>query len=62
MNFPHLQFQALTASLMASTLTQVPELSLSDFTNGSASKRSAFVDDLMEGFQYFGFVILKDSW
>ncbi len=41
-------------------LDSVPELSLSDFTDGDAATRTRFVGDLMRGFQYFGFIILKD--
>lgn len=39
---------------------RVPELSLRDFTHGLPKDRAAFIDALMEGFQYFGFIILKD--
>ncbi len=39
---------------------RVPELSLRAFTHGSPRERRDFVDALMEGFQYFGFIILKD--
>ena len=45
---------------MTVKLNRVPELSLSAFTLGDASERRAFIDALMEGFQYFGFIILKD--
>lgn len=39
---------------------RVPEMSLRSFTRGGADERRAFIDGLMEGFQYFGFIILKD--
>ncbi|MBB5518678.1 isopenicillin N synthase family dioxygenase [Amphiplicatus metriothermophilus] len=45
---------------MARKLTRVPELSLRTFTRGGPDERRAFIDALMEGFQYFGFIILKD--
>jgi isopenicillin N synthase-like dioxygenase len=38
----------------------VPELSLQAFTIGGSSERRDFIDALMEGFQHFGFIILKD--
>ncbi len=41
-------------------LTRVPELSLRAYTHGSPAERQGFIDALMEGFQYFGFIILKD--
>ncbi len=44
----------------ARRLTRVPELSLKSFTEGTESSRAAFIADLIEGFQYFGFIILKD--
>ena len=45
---------------MTRKFTRVPELSLKAFTHGDAKKRAEFIDALMEGFQYFGFIILKD--
>lgn len=42
------------------TLTQVPELSLRDFTDGTPEERQAFIAALDEGFRYFGFIILTD--
>jgi isopenicillin N synthase-like dioxygenase len=45
---------------MARKFNRVPELSLKAFTHGSPNERSEFIDALMEGFQYFGFIILKD--
>ncbi|MEL7491559.1 MAG: 2-oxoglutarate and iron-dependent oxygenase domain-containing protein [Pseudomonadota bacterium] len=45
---------------MTLALTHVPELSLNDFTAGSADARAGFVRDLMVGFQHFGFIILKN--
>lgn len=39
---------------------KVPELSLMAFTQGSPGERADFIAALMEGFQYFGFIILKD--
>lgn len=39
---------------------RVPELSLQSFTAGGDSERRDFIDALMEGFQHFGFIILKD--
>ncbi len=45
---------------MTGKFTRVPELSLKAFTDGSASARRDFIDALMEGFQYYGFIILKD--
>lgn len=45
---------------MNKSLTQVPELSLKDFTDGDDLSKTAFVTSLMEGFQYYGFIILKD--
>jgi len=45
---------------MARKFDRVPELSLKAFTRGSPSERQDFIDALMEGFQYFGFIILKD--
>ncbi|GAB4521038.1 MAG: 2-oxoglutarate and iron-dependent oxygenase domain-containing protein [Amphiplicatus sp.] len=45
---------------MAGKLTRVPELSLRAFSQGGPDERQAFIDALMEGFQYFGFIILKD--
>ncbi|MEM8771123.1 MAG: 2-oxoglutarate and iron-dependent oxygenase domain-containing protein [Pseudomonadota bacterium] len=45
---------------MSRIYDSVPELSLNDFTEGDADARSAFQQALYEGFQYFGFIILKD--
>jgi isopenicillin N synthase-like dioxygenase len=45
---------------MARKFDRVPELSLRAFTHGSPRERQDFIDALMEGFQYFGFIILKD--
>lgn len=45
---------------MTPLLNQVPELSLNDFTDGTDSQRLTFVRELMEGFQHFGFIILKN--
>lgn len=45
---------------MARKFTRVPELSLKAFTDGAPSARHDFMDALMEGFQYYGFIILKD--
>lgn len=45
---------------MARKFTRVPELSLKSFTHGGAKARQDFIDALMEGFQYYGFIILKD--
>jgi len=45
---------------MARKFSRVPELSLRAFTHGGQSERQAFIDALMEGFQYYGFIILKD--
>ncbi len=45
---------------MAKTFDRVPELSLRDFTDGTAHERRLFIDALIEGFRYFGFIILKD--
>ncbi|NWG92007.1 MAG: 2-oxoglutarate and iron-dependent oxygenase domain-containing protein, partial [Parvularculaceae bacterium] len=39
---------------------RVPELSLKSFTLGDAPGRRLFIDALIEGFQYFGFIVLKD--
>ena len=44
---------------MTKTLTHVPELSLNDFNAGGASK-AAFIEELAQGFKYYGFIILKD--
>jgi isopenicillin N synthase-like dioxygenase len=43
-----------------SKYTQVPELSLSDYTSSSEEIKSKFVQDLFEGLKYYGFIILKD--
>lgn len=45
---------------MTRKFDRVPELSLKAFTQGSPHERRDFIDALMEGFQYFGFIILKD--
>jgi isopenicillin N synthase-like dioxygenase len=45
---------------MARKFDRVPELSLQAFTHGGPKERCDFIDALMEGFQYFGFIILKD--
>ena len=45
---------------MARKFSRVPELSLKAFTHGGPKERTDFIDSLMEGFQYFGFIILKD--
>lgn len=45
---------------MARKYEKVPELSLKAFTEGDGGSRAAFESALMEGFQYFGFIILKD--
>ncbi len=45
---------------MARKFDRVPELSLKAFTHGAPSERQDFIDALIEGFQYFGFIILKD--
>lgn len=39
---------------------RVPELSLKTFVSGARKERQDFIDALIEGFQYFGFIILKD--
>lgn len=39
---------------------KVPELSLKAFTHGGPGERARFQNALMEGFQYFGFIVLKD--
>ncbi len=39
---------------------RVPELSLKTFVSGAPKERQDFIDALIEGFQYFGFIILKD--
>ncbi|MBN8552412.1 MAG: isopenicillin N synthase family oxygenase [Caulobacterales bacterium] len=38
----------------------VPELSLAEFNEGSASARAAFSAELMRGLQDYGFVVLRD--
>ena len=48
------------ATEMARKFERVPELSLKSFTLGGPSDRQEFIDALIEGFQYFGFIILKD--
>lgn len=45
---------------MVRRFERVPELSLKSFTEGSPPERRDFIEALMEGFQYFGFIILKD--
>ncbi|MFZ5617043.1 MAG: isopenicillin N synthase family dioxygenase [Pseudomonadota bacterium] len=45
---------------MTRKFDRVPELSLKSFTRGGEAERRLFIDALMEGFQYFGFIILKD--
>ena len=45
---------------MARKYDSVPELSLKAFTDGGDGERRAFEEALYEGFQYFGFIILKD--
>ncbi|MCB2113195.1 MAG: 2-oxoglutarate and iron-dependent oxygenase domain-containing protein [Parvularculaceae bacterium] len=45
---------------MTRKLNRVPELSLNSFVLGDGAARRAFIADLMEGFQHFGFIILKD--
>lgn len=45
---------------MARKFTCVPELSLKAFTEGEPADRQDFIDALIEGFTYFGFIILKD--
>ncbi len=39
---------------------RVPELSLKAYTDGDLAERRAFEEALIEGFKYFGFIILKD--
>ncbi len=43
-----------------SLLTNVPELSLEQFTDGNDADKSKFIDDLFTGLKYFGFIIIKD--
>ena len=38
----------------------VPELSLKAYTQGSVADRAEFREALFDGFQHFGFIILKD--
>ncbi len=45
---------------MAGKFDRVPELSLNAYVLGGASEKQAFMNALIEGFQYFGFIILKD--
>jgi isopenicillin N synthase-like dioxygenase len=45
---------------MKQQFSKVPELSLRAFTHGSAKDRKDFETGLMAGFQYYGFIILKD--
>jgi isopenicillin N synthase-like dioxygenase len=40
--------------------TKVPELSLKTYTHGGPTKQKAFQKALFEGFEYFGFIVLKD--
>ena len=40
--------------------SQILELSLLDFVNGSENQKQTFVNDLMRGLKEFGFIILKD--
>ena len=39
---------------------KVPELSLNQYVDGSATEQKEFTEDLFEGLKYFGFIILKD--
>ena len=39
---------------------RVPELSLADYTEGSAAAREKFSRELMQGLQRYGFIILRD--
>ena len=45
---------------MARKFDRVPELSLKSYTLGGDAERREFIDALIEGFQYFGFIILRD--
>jgi len=45
---------------MARKFDRVPELSLNSFVLGDRAERRAFIDALIEGFQYFGFIILME--
>lgn len=45
---------------MSDTLRKVPELSLKSFTEGSATERAQFVDNLYSGIKDYGFIILTD--
>ncbi len=45
---------------MARKFDRVPELSLKSYTLGDDAARREFIDALIEGFQYYGFIILKD--
>lgn len=45
---------------MTRKYTRVPELSLREYTDGGPEERKRFQEALYEGFQYFGFIILKD--
>jgi isopenicillin N synthase-like dioxygenase len=45
---------------MSGKYTRVPELSLKAFTEGAPRARAEFIAALMDGFQYYGFIILKD--
>lgn len=40
--------------------SEVPTLSLRAYIEGSPSEKSKFVENLFDGFKYFGFIILKD--
>lgn len=41
-------------------MRKVPELSLRAYTDGSATERARFVDQLFSGLKEYGFIILKD--
>lgn len=44
----------------STTLRQVPELKLSDYTSESTSLKARFIDDLYRGLREYGFIVLKD--
>lgn len=45
---------------MSDTLRKVPELSLLNFTQGNATEKAQFVDQLYSGIKDYGFIILTD--
>ncbi|MFP5518898.1 MAG: isopenicillin N synthase family dioxygenase [Bdellovibrionia bacterium] len=52
--------ETLASQPVTKKLRKVPELALASYTQGSATEKAAFVDQLFSGLKEYGFVVLKN--